>query len=101
MIICISSLDAHIVLCTFQKHDVFILDQHCTPTLRHYIMFAGRRVSCRHYICLYSLMCEEQRALIIRYRWSTKYNFKSLTPKQYQNKSLPGPPGQTPLIFWF
>ena len=36
-----------------------------------------------------------------RYRWSMKHNFTSLTPKQYRNKSLPGPPGRTPLIFWF
>ena len=26
--------------------------------------------------------------------------FQILMPEQYQNKSLPGPLGQTPLIYW-
>ena len=28
VMICVSSLDDHSVLCTFQTHDMFLLDQH-------------------------------------------------------------------------
>ena len=60
MMICISSIDAHTLICTFQTHGLFhwtsILDG--GPTLKQHRMFAGRRVSCRPYICLYSSMCE-------------------------------------------
>ena len=34
------------------------------PTLKQPLKLAGRPVSCRHYMCLYSLMCEEPRTLI-------------------------------------
>ena len=65
MMICISSIDVHSD--AHSKHTMCFYWTSIVeggPSLREHIMFAGRRVSCRHYICLYSLMCEEQRALI-------------------------------------
>ena len=70
--ICISSIDAH-----SDAHSKHTMCFYCTsiveggPSLKQHLMFAGRRVSYRHYICLYSSMCEEQRTLItvIKGQW--------------------------------
>ena len=66
MMICVSSLDAHSVLCRFQTHDVFLLDQFCTGRA---VIKTTSHVCCeacqlQALICLYSSMCEEQRTLI-------------------------------------
>ena len=65
MMICISSIDAH-----NDAHSKHTMCFYCTsiveggPALKQHLMFAGRRVSCRHYICLYSSLYEKQHTLI-------------------------------------
>ena len=60
MMICISSLDAHSVLCTFTVCFYWVNIVEGDPSLKQHLMSAEGRVSCRHYIS----MCEEQRTSI-------------------------------------
>ena len=57
-----------------------------------------KTISYRHYICLYSLMCEEQHTITYRYRWSMERDFESqcLVSKQVIASPTPPPLGQTP-----
>ena len=53
-----------------------------------------KTISYRHYICLYSLMCEEQHTITYRYRWSMERDFESqcLVSKQVIASPTPPPP---------
>ena len=76
MMIRIGHLDAYSIAHTEQTMCLYWTNiAEVGPTLKQHLMFAGRRVSCRHYICLYSL-CEEQHALItvIDGQWSAISN---------------------------
>ena len=76
--ICISSLDTHSVY-AHTEHTMCLYWANIEeggPALKQHLKFGGRRVCCPHYICLYSLICKEQRTLIavIDGQWSVTSN---------------------------